>query len=167
MGGLDCHEPCTRTCQLDVADVVALEAATVEVDCSGTTPMLTGTIDLSVRAPTSGGDLELSVAVTEVQLEKEVSGFSCRDDGIAAVSVGPLSAGAEEPLTFRLGPVPCGDPSSSNPRYHTCDFGYCTEGEAWINVQVTARAGTIESSIGTFLKTLSSGARVPVRCSGP
>ena len=82
-------------------------------------------------------------------------------------AIGPLDPGATQSETYTIGPLPCGDPSSANPRFDTCHFGYCASpGEAWIMVGAKATSGDHESSANVNLEELPGGTPIPVNCSG-
>jgi hypothetical protein len=166
MGGSDCYEPCGWRCELDATELVTLAAASVELDCSAATPMAGATVDFTVHAPASGADIEIEVAVTGLELEKDGTGFTCGFEPLEPVVVGPLAPGSSEQVSFDVAPFACGDPTGDKPEYDTCAFGYCTGGDAWVYGIVTARSLGLEVQRGLRFEVTASGAAIPLECSG-
>lgn len=166
--GFTCSEPCAWQCAYQDLAFVSLDRADVDVDCSTSPATLTATVDLTFHAPADGPAMTFDLQPLRVQMEKGVEGFSCdATDLPVPSSIGPLEPGTTHTETYSIGPLPCGDPSSANPRFDTCNFGYCASpGEAWIMVGAKASGGDHESSANVNLQELPGGARIPVHCTG-
>lgn len=166
--GTTCVEPCAWRCSFQDQAFVSLDAASVNVDCSTSPATLTATVDLTFHAPATGPAMVFELQPLRVQMEKGAEGFSCdAPDVPTPAAIGPLAPGSAQSQTYTIGPLPCGDPSSANPRFDTCTFGYCASpGEAWIMVGAKATGGSHESSANVNLQELPGGERIAVNCSG-
>lgn len=167
-GGVTCIEPCVWQCFFQDQAFVSLDGADVNVDCATSPATLTATVTLTFHAPADGPAMTFDLQPLRVQMEKGDEGFSCdAPSPPLPSSIGPLEPGTTRTETYSIAPLPCGDPSSANPRFDTCSFGYCTSpGEAWIMVGAQASGGGHESSANANLQELPGGARIPVNCTG-